>query len=339
MSDEASNFLKTIMNGSKPYLSIDIETTGVDPSYCQVIEIGVVADDWVTPIHQLPRFHAYITHDKYVGEPYALSMHATIFRRIAQKNKEENKEFTFLKATELGHTLAQWIKRRHKAPDNPLLAAGKNFSGFDRPFLNALPRFENHVYFHHRVIDPGMLFWNPETDKEPPSSKECMERAGQAGEVAHTALEDALMVVGQVREARERLKLFHQWLPFINQVKVSGDPFIQHMAAWKPLDFPPQIVTSDTANTKPLIYDPTQPMIDNRPYVLPATTVPQRVLTANPRSKFIPYPDDWEPRHNGFTNEPCDMLIGFCACGAGHFLTEDWVVAKLNQYNTRIEGL
>ena len=34
-----------------PYVSIDIEPTGLDPDTCQVLEVGAVADDWVKPIN------------------------------------------------------------------------------------------------------------------------------------------------------------------------------------------------------------------------------------------------------------------------------------------------
>lgn len=33
-------------------------------------------------------------------------------------------------------------------------------------------------------------------------------------------------------------------------------------------------------------------------------------------NNFEPWPDDWPEYYNG--NEPCDMKIGPCACGAWH---------------------
>ena len=69
------------------YVAADIETTGRFPSWCQTIEIGAVVDDLANPrpVEELPKFHCYVVHDRYVGEPMALSFHAEIFRRIAER--------------------------------------------------------------------------------------------------------------------------------------------------------------------------------------------------------------------------------------------------------------
>ena len=37
---------------------------------------------------------------------------------------------------------------------------------------------------------------------------------------------------------------------------------------------------------------------------------------------FYDYPEDW-PRFHNACSDPCDMLIGPCACGAWHHL-KDW---------------
>ena len=65
------------------YASIDIETTGLDLSYCQMLEFGCVLDDMEAPVENLPTFHCYILRPYYTGDPYALAMHSTIFKRIA----------------------------------------------------------------------------------------------------------------------------------------------------------------------------------------------------------------------------------------------------------------
>ncbi len=186
-------------NAKTPYVSIDIETTGVE-DWCQTIEIGAIVDDWITPVDQLPRWHCYVVHDRYVGEPYALSMHPTIFRRIAERNKDENKQYLFLSPAQIAPELRGWLMGQ--GFDDPIerafTPAGKNFSGFDRQFLKRLPDFDK-IKMHHRAIDPGNLFWNPDTDKVLPDSKECKKRAGVGGEVAHTALDDALDVIQEVR--------------------------------------------------------------------------------------------------------------------------------------------
>jgi hypothetical protein len=77
--------------------------------------------------------------------------------------------------------------------------AGKNVGMFDMPFLNKkLKKRWGDITILHRVIDPAILYYMP-GDKNLPDSATCLERAGMAGEVAHTALEDAIMVVKLVR--------------------------------------------------------------------------------------------------------------------------------------------
>ena len=75
------------------YVSIDIETTGLDEYTCDTIEFGAIIDNlnFQKPFDELPKFHAYVVLPRYQGEPYALSMHAEIFRRIA--NREEPYEY------------------------------------------------------------------------------------------------------------------------------------------------------------------------------------------------------------------------------------------------------
>jgi len=66
-----------------PYLSIDIETTGLDPETCQTLEIGAVFDNWTLPIRQLPTFHCYVVHQQIIGTPFGLALNADILRRLS----------------------------------------------------------------------------------------------------------------------------------------------------------------------------------------------------------------------------------------------------------------
>ena len=58
------------------YVSIDIETTGLDPETCQILEIGAVWDDWTKPIDELPVYHRLVVHKEYRGSAYALALNA-----------------------------------------------------------------------------------------------------------------------------------------------------------------------------------------------------------------------------------------------------------------------
>lgn len=182
------------------YLSIDLETTGLDPETCQIIEFGCVIDDYVTPLDDLPAFHSYVTHDQINGEPYALAMNAEILWKLAEPKKYP--ECRFLPADKLLQEFFYWLQENSMC--NKPVAAGKNFASFDRQFLRRLPYFSN-LELHHRTIDPAMMFFRS-TDEVPPDTKTCMERAGISGEVAHNAIEDALMVARLIRYGRNGLR-------------------------------------------------------------------------------------------------------------------------------------
>ena len=189
----------------KPYVSLDLETTGLDDEDCQILEIGAVIDDWTSPIEELPRFRCYVNHEQFVGEPYALSMHPKIFRYIATKGKGMEPVNIFSPETVAGHFL-NWLLDNGLDPEkHHLPLAGKNFARFARNVRKYIPHWRKLIQAQHRSIDPGNLWWNPIIDTQGlPSTKTCMERAGIDGEVAHTAVEDAIMVVRLVREWFDR---------------------------------------------------------------------------------------------------------------------------------------
>jgi DNA polymerase III epsilon subunit-like protein len=180
------------------YVSIDIETAGLN-KHCSILEFGAVIDDLSKPIteDELIKFHTYVTYeDNHIsGEPYALAMHQRIFHRIAKHEEGYN----YTPWYNLGINFKNWLKENGYEETNGVVrinVAGKNFAMFDKNFLE--PIFEGQVEFVHRVLDPVMLYFR-KGDKGLPSASMCMERAGLEGEVAHTALEDAILVVKLLR--------------------------------------------------------------------------------------------------------------------------------------------
>lgn len=139
-------------------------------------------------------FHAYIKRDEYSGSPHALSMHPKIFRRIAT----EEGGYNYYSPETIIWTIKYWLQYDvGVGPRERINVAGKNFASFDHGFIRRLKGYDS--FYRHRIIDPAMLFWNPQVDSQLPDTKQCMERAGLEGEVAHTALEDALVVAKLVR--------------------------------------------------------------------------------------------------------------------------------------------
>lgn len=178
-----------------PYISVDLETTGLDHNYCQILEVGAVIEDWEHGIVEgLPQFHAYVIHDRIVGEAYALSMHGVILRRIAKQEAP----FKYLRPGEVLRELGTFAEK-NGLDRMHLNGAGKNFGSFDLNFLKLLPGYGTVINFKHRSIDAGNLYWNPAIDKCLPNTEECLKRAGIQKEVAHNAVEDSQDVVRLIR--------------------------------------------------------------------------------------------------------------------------------------------
>lgn len=189
----------------KPYVSIDIETTGLDSNNHMILSIGAVIDDWVSPVDSLPKFHCYIDSGTLLqGSAYALSMHPKILRFIATGGKEREPDQEGIKiipSDDVSSYFLRWLQEWGIKPvDQHITAAGKNFAGFDQQFLKRLPLWERYIRTQRRVIDPGNLYFDPRQDKgELPNMQTCMIRAGLPGTVKHTALEDAMTVVKLIR--------------------------------------------------------------------------------------------------------------------------------------------
>lgn len=184
------------------YLSIDLETTGVDVSTCQIIEFAAILDDLKDqkPLEELPYYHAYILNNTYTGEPFGLSMHAEIFKNIALRKEGYN----YVYASNLGKSFKNFLvqegielsKETNKAIIN---VAGKNFAAFDLQFLNKLEGFEKHIKIRQRILDPAILFFDKNIDDALPGLNTCLQRANIEKNVEHKALADAFDVIKLIR--------------------------------------------------------------------------------------------------------------------------------------------
>jgi hypothetical protein len=193
------------------YVSIDIETTGLNPDTCQVLELGAVIDDLVTPFCQLPTFRYRVKREQYTGEPYALSLHSKLFEDLAilDYNYDNPNDIIGHEKNLIVH-FACWLGRNEIRPRD-FVAAGKNFAKFDASFLQRLPKADK-INWHHRVLDPGFMYTLP-TDKIMPPTNICIARAGiDVSEIPgspHSAIHDALVVCALAREGfainKERL--------------------------------------------------------------------------------------------------------------------------------------
>jgi len=130
-----------------PYVSIDIETTGLDPETCQILEIGAVWDDWTKPVDKLPVYHRLVYHKEYRGSAYALAMNANLLRHLSGE-----REPWWRDPDQVADDFAAWLRDACGWDGKRALTpAGKNFASFDRQFLKRLPGFERVVKLSHRT--------------------------------------------------------------------------------------------------------------------------------------------------------------------------------------------
>ncbi len=165
----------------QPYFSIDIETTGLNIYESQVIQIGAVFDDGVSNLKDLPRIEILLKPETMYYEPFAMSMHSDLLKRIA-KHENVGHEYQFSKFI------------RDLVPSGKVTFAGKNIGTFDLPILinNGIDIPE----YKHRLIDVGSVYFND--FGYVPSLDEINAKIGYKP-VTHTALEDALNVVYAIR--------------------------------------------------------------------------------------------------------------------------------------------
>lgn len=219
------------------YISIDIETTGLDREACQILSVGAVIEDTNNPLPltELPTFHCAIKRSSVYGELYALNMNKDLIESIVQYQTSKDQDYKndlvektgmmFLDEDEVVDALfrfcfdnglvefdPQFLDKRVRLVDGktyPILTsnmekvyitvAGKNFATFDKMFLERLPRWKQVFNIRQRIIDPSILFTDWESDESLPSLLQCKQRAGISGEVTHNAVEDAMDVIQILR--------------------------------------------------------------------------------------------------------------------------------------------
>lgn len=247
------------------YVSIDVETTGLNPKKHQILSLGAVIEDTNNqlPIEKMPKFEGVILHDEVVGNPIALSMNKELLKMIGDYqslksyndkiNYEKSVDKRFFYPNEIIPQFWSWLvcngftskdtkeslinsfiqpKDLEKYNENiftipsiitkesvgpiqiggiyenidqrvektKIVAAGKNFSKFDRQFLEQLPFFNSLISINSRAIDPGTMYIDWEKDLVPPNLSKCKERASlKDTHITHNAVKDAIDVIKCVR--------------------------------------------------------------------------------------------------------------------------------------------
>jgi hypothetical protein len=218
------------------YISIDVETTGLDPERNLVLSIGAIIEDTTLKLdyENIPKFNAIILHHELTGSPRAITMNKELISLMGEYlegNKDVRKKhdehsgfqffepddvvkafFDFLWKNKVGEYDIDFLSKTVRIIDGrsyPIFGgntksllinvAGKNFGTFDKVFLEKLPWWRKLIQVKQRIIDPSILCCNWDNDESLPSLRECKERLGVKGIVTHNALEDAWDVIQILR--------------------------------------------------------------------------------------------------------------------------------------------
>ena len=220
------------------YISIDLETTGLEKDRYQILSFGAIIEDTENklPFSEIPKFHAAILHNELTGSPFALNMNKKIIEAIVHyqtaEDQDEKNDLVQMTGMEFYYEdqvverfyrwlydngmveidqnfLNQMVTRDENGKIYPMITsktkpvtinvAGKNFASFDKHFIERLPRWKQLIRIRQRIIDPAVIFTDWKNDDSLPSLNKCKERAKIQGEVTHDALEDAWDVIELLR--------------------------------------------------------------------------------------------------------------------------------------------
>lgn len=173
------------------YVCIDIETLGLSIQ-APIIQVAAVFVDNHVITGQFETLVKYRAYNN--CEPYAMSMHPELLRRLAKATDDEAVPIEYL-----AKRMLQWFKQVEFNPMFPTVFAGKNVGTFDIPRLDhhTKSEFSRWIKADYRYLDPGNMFVR-RGDARVPSLDEILKREGMPGAVDHTALADALATVAAI---------------------------------------------------------------------------------------------------------------------------------------------
>jgi hypothetical protein len=217
------------------YISIDIETTGLDAEKNKVISVAAIIEDTETklPFDECPKFNVAVLQNEFIGSARAITINKELISLIADYQDADDgtrrlidthSDYKYVKEDDVakefywfleengyfqgnnsgGYTqiVDGYIRPMINGSTKPITinVAGKNFATFDKLFLEQLPWWKKLIRIRQRVIDPAILMVDWKNDISLPNLITCKERAGVEGIVTHNALEDAWDVIEVLRK-------------------------------------------------------------------------------------------------------------------------------------------
>ncbi len=172
-------------------ISIDVETTSLDPESGQILEIGAVA--WELGKGQIgDPFQCLLKHKQLVGQPYALWLNRDLLKYMVDNPDElvyPYKASIYFRDWRLDLGIKKLFN-----------AAGKNFASFDAGFLKKLDCFYEFNPWRNRILDPSILYVQ-KGDEALPNTVDCLLRSKcEPPFIEHRAVEDALTVCRLLEE-------------------------------------------------------------------------------------------------------------------------------------------
>jgi DNA polymerase III alpha subunit (gram-positive type) len=198
------------------YVSIDIETSGLNPKKDQILSFGAIIEDTSKSLsfEDYPKFYATVIHRSIKGSPKALLMNMDLIKDIsdyiendrndAYNNEVGNYNPIFVEIFTLTECFTSFLHANGIKADSrfqrfKINVAGKNFATFDMLFLNNIPEWLGFIDIRKRILDPAILYFDVNNDDTLPSLDVCKKRANIDGNVSHNALLDAWDVIQVLR--------------------------------------------------------------------------------------------------------------------------------------------
>lgn len=188
-------------------VSIDIETTGLNPVVDKILSIGcVICDTTNKNDFKFLEIRNFCNIDNLIISDVVKNMNKELLDDLNYLNSNNNylnkRDFYIAKNYYVESDITQVLKEffeKNGIDPKRVNVCGKNFATFDKLFLERLPNFKEIIRFRQRIIDPAILYVDWENDESLPDLQTCIERSNleelKGKIVQHTALDDAIVTL------------------------------------------------------------------------------------------------------------------------------------------------